>query len=250
MRRSRGHQAFCGSARLWRALCVALLLCVGWVDRASGDRLSDLALEMTDPSRRVAAEGSSGEGVEPVVLSAATTSLASERRPLGRISGEAQPLPEASSGGSWWLLETAGALGCVIGVIFIARFAYQKFSGQSVVAGAHRGDVEVLSRTTIAPRNQIVLLRVAGRVLVCSDSAQGMCCLSEITDEQEVAGILGRSPRDAELRPSQAFSEVLTDLENEPAEEEAVEAGVDKARDDLSRLLSRVRAAKEGGWVA
>lgn len=250
MRRSRGSRLYAWGVVLW---CAAMVLLP---EAVHADAMTDLAQRMAreSPEAQTNSGGEAGTDLSGETL-AATEALRSESKPLG-MANERQVLPEASSGDSGWLLNTTGALGVVIALIFATRWGYQKFTGQVVATARPTSDVEVLSRTTIAPRNQIVLLRVAGRVLVCSETSTGMNCLSEITDEVEVTRLLGRRSRDEELRPSRAFDDVLTDLEREPDDdseggvEVEVEVGVDKARDDLSKLLSRVRKASGGGWVA
>jgi len=53
------------------------------------------------------------------------------------------------------------------------------------------GIVEVLSRTTVAPRSHVVLMRVGTRILVVSDSPAGMRTLASVEDAEEVAELLG-----------------------------------------------------------
>ncbi|MEQ9459567.1 MAG: flagellar biosynthetic protein FliO [Phycisphaeraceae bacterium] len=256
MRRSRNKTLALATA--------ALTLLTALSAPASADRLATLAIQLTEPGTSESPSRDQAASAQPeATLLAPTESLRSDDQPLGTTSEQQQPLPTTDAGqSSWWLLETAAALGCVIALIFIARWGYQKISGQSFSPTRSTATVEVLSRTTVAPRSQVLLLRIAGRVLVCADSPQGMNCLSEISDPSEVAQLLGRSARDPDLQPSNTFNHVLAELENDDDDQTTQELSLDRAREDLSRLLSRVRnrhqpskpsskaAGGVGGWVA
>src|SRR5690606_38166243 len=88
-----------------------------------------------------------------------------------------------------WILKTVTALGVVLGLIYLLRYLWIKLTGQ-VPASSHTAVVEVLSRTTIAPRNHVLLMRLGQRILVVSDSGSGMNTLANIDDPQEVASLL------------------------------------------------------------
>ena len=71
-----------------------------------------------------------------------------------------------------WMMNTLAALGVVIGLIFLLRWiAKRSGMGGGVRVSASSPIVEVLSRTTVAPRSHIVLLRVGSRILVVNDGA-------------------------------------------------------------------------------
>src|SRR4029077_6101766 len=52
--------------------------------------------------------------------------------------------------------------------------------------------VQVLSRSPLTPRQQVVLLKVGRRVLVVADNGSQMNSLCQITDPDEVAGLVGQ----------------------------------------------------------
>lgn len=163
----------------------------------------------------------------------------------------AQPLerPDTSS----WMLKTFTALGLVIGLALLVRFVYARMGGK--VAGYASPVVEVLSRTTVAPRSHVMLLRVGGRVLVVSDSSAGMRTLASMEDPQEVADILGAVIAAKPTSISKGFSQLLHRFsdDHEQTPQDALEPGDrDEARGgvrhSMSGLISRVRAmGREGG---
>ena len=80
-------------------------------------------------------------------------------------------------------------LALVIGLIFLFRHVINRFSGRTP-ATSRTGVVEVLARVGVAPKQQVVLLRIGGRVLLVGQSANGMTTLAEINDPDEVASVL------------------------------------------------------------
>lgn len=82
------------------------------------------------------------------------------------------------------------ATGIVVTLIFGLRFGLRKMFVQPKHAGRA---VQMLSRTPISPRQQVMLLKVGSRVIVVGDSAGTMRTLSEITDPDEVALVIGQA---------------------------------------------------------
>lgn len=154
-----------------------------------------------------------------------------------------------SLGGNDWILQTLTALGIVLALIFLLRWLWMKMTGQ-VSASSNAAVVEVLSRTTIAPKNHVVLLRVAGRILVCNDSGQGMTTLSTIDDPHEIATILAEVSATKSSSISRSFTDLMQrfngDYESVQSQSEGTDAeeySVDHTRNQLSGLLSRLRTA-------
>ena len=124
------------------------------------------------------------------------TAAASEQDPIGKPTGkgflESASAPSGPSGGtSWW--KTAGA--CLLtglllglGVVFLRRVFPSRLSGRS-------GNLlEVVGRTPLGPKQSVVLLRVAGRVLVVGVGPDSMSALAEIANPEEVEKILLKEP--------------------------------------------------------
>lgn len=180
-----------------------------------------------------------------------------EQQPLGKASappGE-RLLPKAKAGGSSWMLSTLGSLGVVIALILLLRWGWLKVGGQPAVRPSAL--VEVLSRTSIAPRNHVLLLRVGSRVLIVGDSPGGMRTLADVTDPEEVADLLAAvtSSRDGSI--TRGFSQVVSrfqgDYETPNPELEGADAGehrLDRAREALSSTLSRMRTLASGRGAA
>lgn len=182
-----------------------------------------------------------------------------EDRPLG-------PAPRATEGGevtaaagdgassSGWIVKTLGALAVVIGLIFVVRSALGRVAG-SMTSSAFSPAVEVLSRVTVAPRNHILLVRLGKRVLVLGDSSAGLRRLADITEPDEVAGVLAAVSAGKPNSISRGFGQLLERFNRDyrPEEEWAEEGGnrhehaVDRARDQVGSLLSRVRALSGRG---
>lgn len=171
------------------------------------------------------------------------------------------PGDASGSGGGSWLLNTMAALGVVIALVLAIRWGYTKLTGRPATMGGSRA-VEALSRTAIAPKNHVVLLRVGRRVLVCNDSAHGMRTLAEVDDPEEVAELLESVTASRPNSSTGSFNALLARFHNPGpsvttrdtvdfdedlafADEgrDRAENDVDRTRDQLSQLLSRVRSA-------
>jgi len=207
----------------------------------------------SDPAEASAAP----EEAKPLATSddAAASSPLIEQRPLGaspQPSGadDSEPGLGRSAG---WVLNTLTALGLVIGLVLLLRFGVAKFGGR--VTTSQSRSVEVLSRTSVAPKNHVLLLRVGGRVLVVGDSGAGLRTLTEIEDPDEVASLLASVEADRETSVTHGFNRMLSRYtgayaSRESFREEGVdnsEADVDRARDSVSSLLGRVRAISGRG---
>ncbi|MCG8511934.1 MAG: flagellar biosynthetic protein FliO [Rhodospirillales bacterium] len=155
--------------------------------------------------------------------------------------------------GSSTLLNTLAALGLVIGLVLLLRWVAGRFGGRA--AGGSSPVVEVMSRTMIAPKNHVLILRIGGRLLVVNDSSSGMRTLAEIDEPEEVAELLGSisATRDSSLTNS--FNRMLHKFNGdyeatEDANEEGVDEAehqVDRARDSVHALLSRLRQIGQPG---
>lgn len=151
-----------------------------------------------------------------------------------------------------WMLKTLTALGVVIGLALLARFGYARLGGK--IAAASSPVVEVLSRTTVAPRSHVMLLRVGGRVLVVSESSAGMRTLASVDDAEEVADLLGAvsaaKPTSISRSFNQLFNRFDQDYDQLSAEHDTGDARdrrLGRARDSVSGLLSRMRGLGRGG---
>lgn len=171
-----------------------------------------------------------------------------ERQPLGgqaRSAAADGEVPDFNSGASW--LKTVTALGLVLGLIFALRWGWMRATGRPTVSSAP-GVVEVLSRTAVAPRNHVLLLRVGGRILIVGDAGDGLRTLANVDDPDEIASLLASVTASRDNSITRNFSQMLSGFHNDyeprrPFEEglDTQEHVVDRARDTVSGLLSRMR---------
>jgi flagellar biogenesis protein FliO len=87
------------------------------------------------------------------------------------------------------------ALAIVLGIIFALRWVGRKYF--PAVGPKASSAVRVLSRSPIAPKRQVLLVQVGRRVLVLADNGTQLNPLSEITDADEVAGLIGQTASSA-----------------------------------------------------
>jgi hypothetical protein len=69
--------------------------------------------------------------------------------------------------------------------------------------------VQVLSRTVLSPKQQLMLVRVGRRLIVVADSGGQMAPLSEITDPDEVAALVGQVKDEKLSAAAPAFGGLL-----------------------------------------
>ncbi len=133
------------------------------------------------------------------------------------------------------------ALSIVIVLILALRWFGRKFFG---VAGGGRSTrtIQVLSRSPLSPRQQVVLVRVGRRLLVLADSGGQMSTLSEITDPDEVAALIGQLQDDHADRVTTTFGNLFGRM-RAPFERQAAadEEADGRAVVDAEELPSRGR---------
>jgi flagellar biogenesis protein FliO len=136
----------------------------------------------------------------------------------------------------------------VVGLILFLRWGGAKlFKGQGTPHST--GVMQVVARAPIAPRQQLMLVRVGRRLVVVSNSAGQMTPLSEITDADEVAELLGQLKRGKEpgANPfASIFHRAEADYDpspDAPAEAEAPpeEQSPAVVRAELNGLMEKVR---------
>jgi flagellar biogenesis protein FliO len=161
---------------------------------------------------------------------------------------------DVGSGG--WVLQTLAALGLVIGLILLGRWLWIKLSGQVPTRTSGSRAVEVLSRTAVAPKNHVLLLRVGERILIVGDSSQGLQTLAQVDEPDEVAELLTAVTSQNEHSVSGQFRQVMSRVSGRfdataAAAEDGRDEGehhLDRSRAAVSSLMSRVRhIANRGG---
>jgi flagellar biogenesis protein FliO len=149
------------------------------------------------------------------------------------------------------------ALIAVIVLIFVLRGLGRFFFPSATSRGQSRV-VEVLSRSPLAPKQQVMLLRVGRRVIVVGDSGTQMNTLCEISDPDEVAGLVGQL-REEKTAAAAAFSSLFgrfnrrfgvdeQRIESDAASElrdEPEETAASSPQGELDGLRERVRMLAE-----
>lgn len=80
------------------------------------------------------------------------------------------------------------ALALVAALIYLARYLLKRFGRMPQVGGA--GPVEVVWRSSLAMKQQLMLVRFGRRVLLVGSSQHGMNTLCELADDSEVEEVL------------------------------------------------------------
>lgn len=82
-----------------------------------------------------------------------------------------------------------GGLALVAGLIFLARHLLRRAGGATALGG-RGGIVEVLHRTTLSMKHQLLVVKFGRRLLLMQSSPQGLRTLSELSDPDEIAEML------------------------------------------------------------
>ena len=152
------------------------------------------------------------------------------------------------------------SLAVVVGLILLLRLAGKRLFPMSSPNRSTRA-VQILARTPIAPRREILLLRVGRRVIVVGETGAGMNPLCEISDPDEVAALIGQIQAERTDSASHTFGklfhraaqemsgeEAADEMETQTPEmpdpstaETAVDPIISDARDELTGLSERIR---------
>lgn len=142
---------------------------------------------------------------------------------LGSSSGSHLPMtplspPRPSStetktqgkSGIQMLLSVGSSLMMVIGIFLGCTWLYRKSLGGNKGSGLPRNVVQVLGRTPVATRQQLVLLRFGSKLVLVSMVQGETRTISEITDPLEVDRLAGLCESHQPGSISSSFREVLT----------------------------------------
>jgi flagellar biosynthetic protein FliO len=102
-----------------------------------------------------------------------------------------------------------GSLAIVIAAIFALRWAARRFF-QLPITPQSSELIKILSRTSVSPRQHVLVLKVARRVLVVADNGQQLTTLCEISDPQELRDFEPRTTETTEEPRSTELHGLLT----------------------------------------
>ena len=141
-------------------------------------------------------------------------------QPLSAASGA--PIPGQRKPVSFGLpkiesLTTAGTgLAIVVG-LFLICMTLVKRSGPKPMSPLPSDAVSVLGRVSLANRNFAQLLQVGNKLVLVAITPEGATPITEVTDPNEVARLLGICLRNSKQSSSAEFQQVLEQLSQEPA---------------------------------
>ena len=130
------------------------------------------------------------------------------------------------------------ALGIVLGAIFVSHQVWKRV-GMPGAPGRGSGALQVVSRLNIAPKQQILLLRVGRRLVLIGNSGTQMNPLCEIGDAEEAALLLGQTAVEREGSLSSSFSAVLGGEEKQFDEQLQPQAAPSEADEDSAMATTR-----------
>jgi flagellar biogenesis protein FliO len=185
--------------------------------------------------------------------------------PASSPGASPDPAAGASSSGGTDYYRVLAALALVLGLIFLLRW-FGRFFFPTMTGRGSRA-IEVITRSPLSPKQQVMLIRVGRRLVLIGDSGSQLSPLCEITDPDEIAALVGQLRDDKGKAPGSAwsfaaaFSRYRNDHEagavgQESAassnvdltgdvEDPAEQAAVSSAREELNGLMDRVRSLKE-----
>ena len=188
-------------------------------------------LELTETIRNLQAEAKPAVPDQPDLAESATLPRpASESKPLGlgdraSANSEKHESADAQRGERSWdptkneIVRVFGALAAVIGLVLMLRVCIRRFGGDAMLGGrgAARpsGVVEILARYPLSRGQQLVVLKMARRILLLHQSGTAVTALAEVTDHQEVAALLARMEAGSSERNAAKFRNTLAEFMHE-----------------------------------
>ncbi len=178
-----------------------------------------------------------------------------DARPLRRAGGKDEAAASASAAkghsglspdGTGW--RTAAALGGVVGLILLLAWGYRAVANGGgrwprALRGRHPALIEVVSRTTLSPRQSLCLVRIGPRLVLLGVTPDAVRTLDVIQDADLVAQLLGQA---AERRPDSHSAEFARCLEREATANETAGDGLNEMAPPDDRRLAELRQRLTG----
>ena len=155
---------------------------------------------------------------------------------------------------SW--IRTLGALAAVVGLIVFLSWGYRAMgAGQLGLLNRARrpGLIEIVSRTSLTPRQSICLVRVGNRMILVGQTADQLRTLDVIDDGDTVARLAGQSMGQRESSSTVEFRACL-DHESRDYESQAEDQmttgpskpSIESVRRGLQKTIRRVQRVASG----
>jgi len=145
------------------------------------------------------ATGQDAPTSQPATQPATQSADATGTGPVAPPSG-AEDRPVSSGSGrrvGESIIRTLVALAVVVALIFGLRVVMRRFGARSVAVG-RSAPVNVLARTSVSPRQQLLVIRFGRRIVLVGSGPEGMAALAETRDADEVAEIVRQATGRAE----------------------------------------------------
>ena len=143
------------------------------------------------------------------------------------------------------LTRMAIALVIVLGMIFGARWLFSHYFAGARAPATSKA-VKVLGRTSLAPRQQVLLLQVGRRVVVVGESNGSLATLAQLDDPDEVASLIGQL-QEEQIRRAASFGGLFGRAQRKMAADDEHSAPVETGDDDAS--AHRPTESAEGAAV-
>jgi len=182
---------------------------------------------------------------------ASAAGQSAESMPLRRGgSTSAGKSPGISSSGGFGFFRVLGALAIVIGAILVLRWGSRWFLGLQIPAGSAPA-IRVLARQVVAPRQQLMLIKVGRRILLVANTGAQMNALCEVTDTEEVDQLMAETKQPAAAPAGKPFWSVFKRAESQfeqresgasVASQDKIEPELATTREEVNGLLGKVKA--------
>jgi len=236
-------------------LVAATMLVVAFDAAAQSAPATNAPVSVTDSPQRPAAPATTQPAAPaapaqpaPVVAPRESEPLPEiENTPLGGKSvqvGDPESLPGTGVGS--WGLQTAMALGVVVMLIVLVRLFLKRLHGNTAASSA--GLVEVMARVPIAPKTSVLFLRIGQRIIIAGQTQAGLNTLAEFDDPDDVAEVLAHVEAAKPASITEGFGKLMKQFDRGYDAETDDEGGdrdehvVDRTRNDVTGLLTRIRS--------
>jgi flagellar biogenesis protein FliO len=168
-------------------------------------------------------------------------------RPAGTTTAKKDPaaVKPATPASGMDTFRVLAALAMVIVVIFLLRWIAQQFFGMPTAKKSSRA-VQVLSRSMISPKQQVLLVQVGRRVIVVGDNSGQMSPLAQITDADEIAELVGQLREDKTTASAKSFGNIFGRAQTKFEEPDEREDKREERPDDLDPALATTHAELSG----